>query len=331
MPSVKSIWFSAFRKRYERRALKDFIKASGQQIIFPFYHTVSNDDLPHIKHLYRWRNVQEFESDMDFLLRNFTPLHYDDLINKRYQENTPYFHLSFDDGLSELYHIIRPILIEKGIPATLFINDAFVDNHDLMYRYKVSLLIEHFTKQSLLKCLNVLGKNKLNSANDPVQFLKQINYSEIPLVNSIAEHLGFDFSDYLRLHKPYLELSQLETMASEGFTIGAHSVDHPNFSDIDAASQHDQVKLSVDYVRNTFNISNPAFAFPFSADGADAALLQNMQSAYKISRSFGTAGLKRNTVENHIDRIPAEYLNWPLESIVKAEYHYYLAKKMIGK
>ncbi|HNM29493.1 MAG TPA: hypothetical protein PKN40_06950, partial [Chitinophagales bacterium] len=79
MPSVKSIWFSAFRKRYERRALKDFIKASGQQIIFPFYHTVSNDDLPHIKHLYRWRNVQEFESDMDFLLRNFTPLHYDDL------------------------------------------------------------------------------------------------------------------------------------------------------------------------------------------------------------------------------------------------------------
>lgn len=331
MPSVKNIWFNTFRKRIDKRTVKELIKASGQQIIFPFYHVVSNDDLPHIKHLYSYRNVAAFERDMDFLMRHFTPLHYDDLLSGRYQPNTPYVHLSFDDGLSEMYHIVRPILLEKGIPATFFINSAFVNDQGLMYRYKVSLLLEHVPAEALKKAI-VFGEERKNvQVSDPKRFLLQLDARQEQWINDIAVAAGFDFSAFLQTNKPYMDLEQIMQLQRDGFTIGAHSVDHPAFASIAPVSQAEQVKQSVQYVRDTCGVKNPAFAFPFTAVGADPKLFDTMYAEFGVSRSFGTGGMQKQKYPNHIDRIPAEYRDWPLESVVKAEYHYFLAKKLVGK
>ena len=51
------------------------------------------------------------------------------------------FLLSFDDGLKEVFTTIAPILLKKGVPASFFINPCFIDNNELFYRYKISLLI----------------------------------------------------------------------------------------------------------------------------------------------------------------------------------------------
>ena len=37
-------------------------------------------------------------------------------------------HLTFDDGFRELHDVVAPILLRKGIPATFFVNSAFIDN-----------------------------------------------------------------------------------------------------------------------------------------------------------------------------------------------------------
>jgi len=331
MPAIKTIWFNTFRRRIEKNTISGMIRANSHKIIFPFYHTVSNEPLPHIKHLYRHNTVSEFIRDMDFLLRNFTPLHYDDLISERYLENTPYFHLSFDDGLAEIFPVIRPILMEKGIPATFFINSAFVDNKGLMYRYKVSMLIERVPKDKLAKCI-FEGEEKTSvQVKDPARFLLQFDSRQEPWIDRIAQRAGVDFEDYLQTQKPYLSHAELHTLQDEGFTIGAHSVDHPNFPTIAASAQREQVGQSVEFVRTHFSVPNPAFAFPFTADGADAELLRIMHADFGISRSFGTAGMQTRKNALHIERIPAGFQNWSLEMIIKAEYHYLGAKKMFGR
>ncbi|WP_262708643.1 polysaccharide deacetylase family protein [Natronoflexus pectinivorans] len=68
------------------------------------------------------------------------------------------FHLTFDDGLSEIYHETIPILEKKGIPATIFLNTGFIDNKKMFYRFKSSLVIESIKGQNGVDVLFKIAK-----------------------------------------------------------------------------------------------------------------------------------------------------------------------------
>ena len=113
-------------------------KAAKRYVICPYYHTVSDQPLPHISPLYRHRTVSEFRADLDWLMAHYTPIHWNE-IDAYEQAHKPAFCLTFDDGLKEFYTIVAPILKEKKIPCVCFLNSAFVDNQDLMVRYREAL------------------------------------------------------------------------------------------------------------------------------------------------------------------------------------------------
>ena len=120
-------------------------KAATGKVLAPFYHAVSDIPMPHIRHLYRVKTVAEFERDLDFLLKHYTPIDFHELPNllqHKPRSGKPPMLLSFDDGLREFYDPIAPILLRKGIPAICFLNSGFLDNKDLFFRYKASLLID---------------------------------------------------------------------------------------------------------------------------------------------------------------------------------------------
>lgn len=37
----------------------------------PLYHSVSDKELPHLKHIIRYKNTRQFEEDLDHLSKNF--------------------------------------------------------------------------------------------------------------------------------------------------------------------------------------------------------------------------------------------------------------------
>lgn len=113
-------------------------RAAKRFVICPYYHTVSDQPLPHITPLYRHRTVAEFQADLDWLLAHYTPIRWDE-IDAYEKAQKPAFCLTFDDGLKEFYTIVAPILEEKKIPCVCFLNSAFVDNKDLMHRYREAL------------------------------------------------------------------------------------------------------------------------------------------------------------------------------------------------
>ncbi|MGM0532563.1 MAG: polysaccharide deacetylase family protein [Bacteroidota bacterium] len=109
--------------------LKLLAEITSQKILLPFYHTVSDLRLPHISHLYPLKTKRQFISDIDYLCKHFTPISIDELKDKIHRDQSikkPVFHLTFDDGLKEVYTEIAPILVEKGIPATIFLNTDFI-------------------------------------------------------------------------------------------------------------------------------------------------------------------------------------------------------------
>ena len=117
---------------------------TGTDFIIPFYHVVSDEECPHIKHLYRFKNVKEFIHDIDYLARHYQPIGADalqDVLAGKYKGKKIML-LTFDDGLRQMYEVVAPILLQKGIPTVFFLNTDFIDNKALMFRYKISLALE---------------------------------------------------------------------------------------------------------------------------------------------------------------------------------------------
>ena len=134
-------------------------------IIHPFYHTVTNAYLPHITPLYKPKTFEKFKNDLDFLLKYFHAVDAEDVLlhttgEKKLTKNA--FHLSFDDGLKEVYTEITPYLYRKGIPATVFINDNFVNNTQLFYRHKAALIMDALTRKTPSPTVQKEMENRLH-------------------------------------------------------------------------------------------------------------------------------------------------------------------------
>lgn len=306
------------------------LKVTNQKGILPFYHSISNQDLPHIKNLYMVKNLTQFEADLDFLLNHFTPIDIHTFLNqeKINQLTKPYFFISFDDGLSEFYHLIAPLLLKKGIPAACFLNSDFVDNKGLFYRYKASLLIELIKKSEVKeKIANAYFNNKKTVQEN----LLAINIQNQFKIEELSKLLDFSFTNFLKEQQPYLKTEQIKELIEKGFHFGAHSQNHPNYQFIDFESQLAQTELSVKWVQEKFNQHHNTFSFPFTDFGVSQTFFDQINSKIDLAATFGTAGLKNEIQLNHFQRIPFEEKNLTSKEILNAELVYYLMKKPLGK
>ncbi len=320
-------------------SIQQLIRWSGQSLIMPFYHTLQGAEaLPHIQHLYPLRSIEQFEKDLDFFCQHFQPIHLSDLIsfvkNGKALPQKAFF-LSFDDGLKEIDTIIAPILKRKGIPATIFLNTDFVDNKDLFFRYKASLLVDHISKQIPSK--QQLEKLLLRLADydfpkhDLSSTLLNISYQNRAILDEVAEILAVDFAKFLKEQKPYLTSHQIQKLQKDGFTFGGHSMDHPLYAHISETEQIQQTTKSIDFVQQKYNINYRTFAFPFTDDGVGASFFKQVESDQILDVSFGCAGMKEQSFPFHFQRIPIELSEASATVQLKTELTYFLIKKGLVK
>ncbi len=244
----------------------------------------------------------------------------------------PSFHLTFDDGLKEIYSEIAPILERKGIPATFFINTDFVDNKTLFYRYKVSLIIESVntnngSKKELTKyfnmsemCLKTI-KNKLLS----------LGINDMLTIDIIANLIELDFDEYLKIYQPYLTINQINELLERGFTIGSHSLNHPYFKEIDIDEKKRQINESFRFIEQELKLKDFYFSFPFSDESVEIEFMDWMYKKANCKLSFGISGIKYDYTKFHLHRIPFEQAPTRVQDIVKSEYLYFIIKSIFNK
>jgi len=283
-----------------------------KKIILPFYHAVAEQHLPHIKHLYRMKTVKEFQKDLDFLLKHYQPIDIDTLYHYHTNNITPQkpvFHLTFDDGLKEMYEIVTPLLLKKGVSATFFINSAFVDNKALFYRYQASLAIEELLKRGKLT-------NQLKTE------ILSCSYQE---KDKLFQYFSQEQVEYfLDEEQPYLTTEQIQKISNQGFTIGAHSIDHPYYFQISLEEQLRQTRESLKFVHSIINQKLRLFAFPFTDYQVSKLFFDEIKS--DVDLCFGTAGLKNDEIPFNLQRIAGEKHTYQtIDFILKKAYlKYYL-------
>lgn len=242
-------------------------KLAPSDSLFPYHHVVADEPLEHIRHLYPYKNIKQFNSDLDFLLRHYSPVEPAELFNSL--SNTGKlprgrFLLSFDDGFRETYEIIAPLLKKRGVPAIFFINPAFIGNRVFFYRNKISLLIGQLKKadNTLLKdCALLLNCNNCG-LSAIISRLLTMKQSDETLIDSLADRAGISFAGYLKEKRPWLTEEELQSLAADGFSIGAHSWDHPYYKELSTEQQLDQTLRSCEYVKNIDPRKPLCFSFP---------------------------------------------------------------------
>ncbi|MFP4023312.1 MAG: polysaccharide deacetylase family protein [Thiohalospira sp.] len=318
--------------------LQKLIQISNKQLLIPLYHAISDDPPAHLKNLYPLRSINQFKNDLAFILNFFEPISVKDLVysiknNQPFTKNKVLF--TFDDGLREVKNFIAPILKEKGIPAIFFINSGFVNNRALFYRFKSSLIVERLSKSNAQELKWIAEILKVNSTRfiSLKNAVLQVTCSNQFILDKIANYLEVDFDDFLKKKSPYLSTDEIKTLMKQGFYIGAHGVDHPEFFNISFEKQYRQVKESVRWVQKYINPDFNLFAFPFTDFKISKQLFDIIYADEKINLdlTFGCAGLKDEFLKYHLQRVPFEIKNYSAKTILKQEYSAYLLKKLIRK
>lgn len=310
--------------------LERLIRLSGRSFIVPFYHLVSDNENSLAKYLYPPRKIDVFKNDLNVLLKYYTPVSLKEfikLISLKEQAKKPYFHLTFDDGLSNFHEVVAPLLEEKKIPATVFINTDFVDNKALFFRYKASLLIQLYETGSLEK------KQKFHTffggKKNIKQLLLNIDFKSRYLLDELSLKVGYNFDSFLKKEKPYLTSAQIQDLINRGFTIGAHSKNHPLYSELSMVNQVEQTKTSLAFLKSKFNLNYNAFSFPFNDLGVKETFFLEM--AAELDISFGTSGIKKDNFPTNFHRLSFELADDNIETFLNKEYLKYFLKKPLGK
>jgi peptidoglycan/xylan/chitin deacetylase (PgdA/CDA1 family) len=294
------------------------------QILLPFWHTVSDEELPHISHLYHAKTTSEFKNDLEFLLKNFTPISAEDLLKKKLKKGKKYIHLSFDDGLKEIFSTVAPILKEKGIPASFFINPPFIDDKEWFFRYEISWILNKIETTEIEKSKAEIKKLKTEILNIP--------FSSKFWLEDIRNNLSISYDKMKSETRIYLTTKELKQLSNNGFHIGAHSMYHPDFSKITSEQQLAEVKDSVSWITENLNPKLSSFAFPFSDDGVSKENLKAIHNLGPLDLSFGTSGIGRDNNISHFQRIPMEHQKcYNAKRIIKSELLSSDIKRILGR
>jgi len=314
-------------------------KLHHHRFVVPLYHMVSDNVPVHIKHLYLPRKIKAFRNDMDFFSRHFNVLYPDkftEYLCGSKPGSQPGFIPTFDDGLREVYGIVAPFLYQMGIPAIFFINNDFVDNKGMLFRFKAGILVEKITscksratigKLAELMGVKVTGKGGLKKR------ILGISFKEIYLLEKAADILELSFSEYLAVNKPYMDSEQIRELQEKGFIIGAHGRDHQLLSGLGEDEIIDHVKGSINGINKSFPSALRLFAFPFTDHGIPGKILRKLHDPVSpvVDASFGTAGLKQDIVHNHIQRIPMELPGISASRILKTQQILSFCRRNCGR
>ena len=280
-----------------------------------FYHAISDDDLEHVRYLYPVVSVSEFVDALDYLESRFTFVSYDQL-HDNLQNGTPLphgaLHLSFDDGFVECFSVVRPILLEKGIPCTFFLTIDWLDNEMLYFRHIISLCVgkanklDHEHQVQFISQVNLLVNLSFIDVNHFSVWLLELRHNEDQLLDDICQLLSIDIKKYLDKVKPYLTRDQIIQMYSEGFTIGAHGLSHRKLGFIDEDSMEEELVGSCNAIREITQQEIVPFSFPQSAGKVNRSRLELiLQHNPSIGLLFDTKDLRTDR-DFMINRIWAE-------------------------
>jgi len=330
----------AYRRTLRRIPLAAWGLLAPRDVYSPFYHVVSDEDLPHVR-AYPYKDSRQLECDVVYARERFGFIEYEELVRSRLEARrvkSSRFFFTFDDGYSECFHVIRPILRKQAAPCAFFVTRDFVENGSTYYEIKtalcVSALLERTREETagVVAELGLEGQSDFSSQNgrrrlgnrlrrvripaetDPQQarlcaWILGLKWHETDRIDRVCEVLGVDPDGYEKQRPIFMTAENIRQLHDEGFTIGAHGVKHRPLGELEPEEAEREIVASCDFVRQLTGQRKVPFAFPYSSSGIEAARLAELARRYDfVDLWFDTGGLGR-TAPEVVNRFWADFFD----------------------
>ena len=274
---------------------------SPRRLIAMNYHAVAREAPPVVRQLLTCQSPEAFASDVAFFRNHYSVVGHE-RVARHIDGSSPFRERSivvtFDDGLAECHSEVRPILLREGVPCVFFVVKDLIDNRSLMFRHKVSLGLERLALMSPAEASAACQTSHLEfgaEARDRAElerWARSLRYRDQPTIDAFCTMLGVDVESFLRETPPYLSSGEIIGLHGDGFTIGAHSCDHPELWTLGWEEVERQIVESCVAVRELTGQETVPFSFPFWGSGVDRAGLARLLAEHPwIGCFYDTNGL----------------------------------------
>lgn len=221
-------------------------------VMYHYVRDLAHSAYPAIKGL----DLKLFEEQLDFLLREFTPVRMEDVLEVLEMDDKGALPdnallLTFDDGYIDHYETVYPLLKKHGIQGSFFIPGKTFTEHALLDVNKIHFILAASGTAQLkadllteLDALRAAGTNLPSSEDLYAQygharmfddadtiFCKSLLQSALPedIRSQIAsklfkQYVGMEEEDFSR--KLYMTKEQMQEMKADGMFFGLHGYDH---------------------------------------------------------------------------------------------------------
>lgn len=238
-----------------------------------FYHGIGNGDGPCMRYLHDELPRDTFAAHLDHLGSHYHMVSLEEaLAGAGDASGAPPCWISFDDGLRSVYTDAFPLLRERRIPATIFINTAVIGNGDLLWQHLLNHLLSTCGGERVTAALaRRLPAETPPPPAAPAALIEwcirefALLYRQ-DLLRSAAAELGVDPRAVAAEQRLYLSWPELDEMAAAGVTFASHTARHAPLVALDEPERREELRQGRDAVAARDRTAARSVSFPFGMD-----------------------------------------------------------------
>jgi peptidoglycan/xylan/chitin deacetylase (PgdA/CDA1 family) len=212
--------------------------------------------------------TQVFERRVAYLAHAYRVLTLEELVERMGRAELPRnaLAITFDDGYRDTLTHAAPILAKHGVPATVFLATGFIGSATVPWADRLALGLKTTRAVSVRTPWGeafALGseQERLQALDRLLDHLKRVPDEDVRrILDGLFETL--DVTDQTGFKDLMLSWDDVHALRGLGFTIGAHTVNHPILSRVSKERAWDEICGSRAMIESACGDAPRAFAYP---------------------------------------------------------------------
>jgi peptidoglycan/xylan/chitin deacetylase (PgdA/CDA1 family) len=224
--------------------------------------------------------------------------------------------VTFDDGWIDNYHTAYPILLEYGVPATIFLPLAYIGADRMFWQEELSLRLSellHSTEEKDLRLIRSLMKSEGLPDEEQVQsFIQELKGAGSEGISAVLGRLRDHQTDApLPEHdNRYVDWRQVEEMLAHGVSFGSHCISHRILTRLSPNEKRAEIVDSRSQLADKLGVEVKAIAYP-NGDYDDEVVDLTGAAGYRlgfstvpgyVSSSTHALAIPRMNIHEHATR-----------------------------
>lgn len=162
----------------------------------------------------------------------------------------PTISITFDDAYRGAVTLAVPELVERGLPATIFVVPSLLDDHVFWW--------------------DALGDADSGRVGEDLRerALDELR-GEDSKVRAWAESTGFELNSVPSLWRTASKEELRQANAQPGIALGSHTWSHPNLARLEPAEIREELEKSLQWLRSEFHDAIPWLSYPYGSYSDD--------------------------------------------------------------